>query len=411
MNLGAPAGVGLHGPDLVGENMRKTWVFLGLLAAACGGGGGGRRSGGDGRYYEATVVRQGDLKPEHFKALAQQLPRMLDDTPVLIEDAQGRQTLTPAAKLRPAAQQALYIVLTSGDDNAQEFDLRVRMADDRRVPVTVRRAPGGGFIVREGAIGERLARGKGEGLQARYGIGPLAEQGAEWTPRAREVLDLTLDALDPTERKVLEGMPFIRRVRGDDPSHGALYHQTNCQAEIFLYDSALKSDTDQFVGEPESPLPTSTRTLLHEVGHALHQRPGRVAWCNLERRMKSINDRVAASNARGERFNRDQASLSGPDRKRELAAIEAEQKDIAADRKAFDRETAEARELVEGGPLLESYRKVLGKHSAVTRYGETSIKESFAESYSLYRADPAALKRLLPDVFAYFERGQHLSTR
>lgn len=385
----------------------------GLLAAAAllGACGGGAGTPGKGRYYEATVIRQGDLQPEHFQALAQQLPGMLDDTPILLEDARGRMTAVPATKLSPAVQQALFIVLTSGDDDAQEFDLRVRLADARRVPVSVRRAPAGGFIVREGDAGERVARGKGEGLQARYGIGPLVEQGAAWTPAAREVLELTLEVLEPAERAVLEGMPFIRQPRGEDPSHGALYHQTNCQAEILFYDSALKSDTDQFVGEPEAPLPASARALLHEVGHALHQRPGRVAWCNLERRQKTLNERIAASNERGERFNREQQSLSGLDRQREIAAIEAEQRAINDDRAAFEREAAEARSLVQTGPLLESYWKAHGTRPAITRYAETSPKESFAESYSLYRADPAALKRLLPDVFAYFERGDHLLTR
>jgi hypothetical protein len=60
------------------------------------------------------------------------------------------------------------------------------------------------------------------------------------------------------------------------------------------------------------------------------------------------------------------------------------------------------------GPVLEAYGKALGKASPPTVYGETSAKESFAESFSLYRADPAALKRLLPQVYDFFARGGHL---
>ncbi len=210
------------------------------------------------------------------------------------------------------------------------------------------------------------------------------------------------------ERAVLAGLPFIRQPRGDDPAHGALYRQVDCDAEILFYDSALKSDTDQFVGEPEAPLPASARTLLHEVGHALHQRPGRLAWCALERHERGLNERIQKANDRAERFNRGQGELSESDRQREFAAIEAEERAINDDRAAFEREATEARGADAEGPALAGYRRALGAASPPTAYGETSPTESFAESYSLYRADPAALRRLLPAVFAYFERGEHL---
>jgi hypothetical protein len=37
-----------------------------------------------------------------------------------------------------------------------------------------------------------------------------------------------------------------------------------------------------------------------------------------------------------------------------------------------------------------------------------SLGESFAESFSLFRSDPAALRRLLPRVHAFFAAGEHL---
>jgi hypothetical protein len=389
----------------MGRNGRGvSALLLAMVVAGCGGGGGRA----NGRYYEAAVVAQRDLKPEHFQALVQELPKRLGKRPVFLEDAAGRQTPTSPAKLSPAAKQALYIVLETGTAASQEWDLRIRLADDRRVPVTVRRAPGGGFILRQGDVGEKLARGQGKDLPQRYGIGVLVEQGAEWTPRAREVLDLALDALEDRERKVLAAIPFIRRVRGEDPAHGALYKQTDCKAEIFLYDSALRSDSDQFVGEPEAPVATSVRTVLHEVGHAIHQRPGRVAWCAVERKERELRDRIGAVNARGQKFNREQRSLSAKDRDREIAALEAEQRALEGQKDALERQAAAARRVMDRGPVLEAYGKALGKASPPTVYGETSAKESFAESFSLYRADPAALKRLLPQVFDFFARGGHL---
>lgn len=389
---------------------RGWWLAgaLALAAVALGGCGGGNGRRSDGRYYETAVVAQRDLKPQHFQALKVELPKRLGKRPIFLEDAAGRPTPTPLDRLGPAAQQALYIVLETGSTASLEWDLRVRLADDRRVPVTVRRAAGGGFVVRQGDVGEKLARGQGNDLPQRYGIGALVEQGAEWTPRAREVLDIALDTLDDRERKVLAAIPFIRRVRGDDAAHGALYKQTDCKAEIFLYDTALRSDAEQFVGEPEAPVATSVRTLLHEVGHAIHQRPGRVAWCAVERKEREIGEKVEALNRRAQAFNRGQRSLSAKDREREIAAIEAEQKALEGEKSAFERQVAEARTIMARGPVIAAYDKVIGRASPPTAYGETSEKESFAESYSLFRADPAALKRLLPQVHDFFARGGHL---
>ena len=61
------------------------------------------------------------------------------------------------------------------------------------------------------------------------------------------------------------------------------------------------------------------------------------------------------------------------------------------------------------GPVIRAYRKALVGRRGPTRYGRTSIHESFAESFALYRGDPAALQRILPRVYRWFEQGGHLN--
>lgn len=378
-----------------------------LLVAGCGGG--GKR--GDGPYYGATILKQSDLSPAEFKALDQELPKRLGKTALLREDARGQTSPVELGKLSAGAKIALYLALRSGEDGWAEIDVRIRLADDRRVPVSIRRGAKHTLIVREGDVGERLARGHGENLQARYGIGPLREAGVAWSPRAKEVLDLALDAVDERERKVIAGVPFIRQPRGEDPAHGAIYHQDGCKAEIFFYDGALKADADQFVGEPESPLPTSVRTLLHEIGHALHERPGRLLACDLERRQKAFNDRIADLNRRAAAFNRDQRKMAAKAAKAAYADLQADQKALKKERDDLEDLADDLEADMKKGPVIAAYLKALGKASPPTAYAETSGRESFAESYSLYRTDPAALKRLLPKVYAFFEAGGHLPAR
>jgi hypothetical protein len=58
-------------------------------------------------------------------------------------------------------------------------------------------------------------------------------------------------------------------------------------------------------------------------------------------------------------------------------------------------------------PLLTAYQALLGEDDWPTLYGRTSIDESFAESFAIFKTDPEALKRVLPKVFDWFEAGKH----
>ena len=401
------------------RRIRLALLLSAPLATACGGPAHQHRKvraanhsaagGVGGTFYAATVLKQADITPDQFKAVEQSLPKKLSEHTLLLEDAKGNTRPVEVKDVEAAGKLALYYALTSGEDGWSEIDVRIRLADDRRVPVSLWRGDGDNLKIRIGPVGEKLARGHGDDLQDRYGIGPLREAGATWSPRAREVLDLALDAVADRERKILAGIPFIRQPRGVDPAHGALYHQVNCAADIFFYDNALHADGDQFVGEPESPLPSSVRTLLHEVGHALHQRPSRAAMCKLEKEEAAFNARVAEYNHRADTLNREQGKMSAKERQHETDWLKTETKEIAADRKSVEEHAKEAKLMAKEGPVLESYLHALGDETPPTAYAETSPAESFAESYSLYRTDPAALKRLLPAVFEYFERGEHLN--
>ena len=57
-------------------------------------------------------------------------------------------------------------------------------------------------------------------------------------------------------------------------------------------------------------------------------------------------------------------------------------------------------------PVLEQFDQVRGQ-TGFTAYGRWNSDEAFAEAFSLYRADPAACKRISPPVFAYFDSGRH----
>jgi hypothetical protein len=203
------------------------------------------------------------------------------------------------------------------------------------------------------------------------------------------------------EAKVLKGISLIRYRRAKDGNKGALYWQRNCKAEIRVYNRAFESDRWQFVGSPYQPYPSSTRTVLHEVGHAIHNRPSREAFCKYERQSNELKARIATYNAATRKANRTRNRKAIQRLSMEAKRIQKTKRDVTA-------LGHRAVRLAERGPVIAAYAKVIGSRSAPTAYGRTSIRESFAESFSLYRADPSALRRLLPRVSKWFHRGGHL---
>jgi len=59
--------------------------------------------------------------------------------------------------------------------------------------------------------------------------------------------------------------------------------------------------------------------------------------------------------------------------------------------------------------LLARFARVQGARAGITTYGARAIGESFAESFSLFHADPAVLQRCQPAVYDWFAAGHHLA--
>ena len=362
------------------------------------------------RYYDTTSVGHAALSPAAMAVTRSKLAERLKSDGVWLETADGQRSVTSVHALPPAGVHAMWIAVTAGDADAVEADRFIHVADSGFVPVTVRREDSS-WVVQIGATNATGPRGSGAGLQERWGIGPLDVDGVAWSDEAREAVDLSLGRLSREERGVLAGVPFVRKAvapaAGDGPhAVGARYSGRNCDARIFVFDAAFRGDRVSFVGEPGAPLHDNVRTLLHEYGHAIHKRPSRVAICRVDGDLPLIQERQRAFNARVAAFNHVPASARS-------AATSAS---ILEEREALERDTASferrQRAAVEGmnadGPVLEAYARVIGNDSAPTRYGAVSLGESFAESFSLFRSDPAALRRLLPRVHAFFAAGEHL---
>ena len=347
-------------------------------------------------YYETTAIQHKPVHGKHRSALVSVVKGLAQKGQLSRRDAQGKtQRVSPAqvAKLNLGILRAIQIFATT-ERRGAEADLIIRVGKGKRIPVSI-------TVDMKGHILFESAQRLKPAPDGKTWI-PLFKNGnAKWTKAHRRALRIAMNQLSPAEAKVLKAMAIIRYKRSKDGRKGALYLQKNCTAEIRVYNRSFDADRWQFVGSAFQPLPSSTRTVLHEVGHAIHNRPSRTAFCQYEKKLKTLQSRIRTYNATVKKARRT--------RNRKLAAkLAGESKALERLKQEVKRQGELALKLAERGPVIDAYSRVIGGQSAPTAYGKSSIRESFAESFSLYRSDKAALKRLLPNVYRWFRNQGHL---
>ena len=239
-------------------------------------------------------------------------------------------------------------------------------------------------------------------LRRRFGIGRLDGGAGRWSPRERQSLERALALLSDRELAQIRGLELRREIRPRRvlPVKGAcgLTVVEGTERWIELYDCAFRDDDIVFVGSPRAPERASVRLILHEIGHAIASAP--------------VHD-----------FNRALQELADDGKKTSAEYLETRAHALAADRRALDeiavrlgkvaaRLQALAKRLAgvhATGPAVTAFGRVPGAASGITSYGRAGPAEAFAEAFSLFRADPEALRRVSPEALEFFQRGEHLT--
>jgi hypothetical protein len=225
--------------------------------------------------------------------------------------------------------------------------------------------------------------------------------------------------LTPPELELLDALPFGRQRVGPDPNHAGLYTR-NEQArggEILLFDLAF-ADSDSYVGGRERADPYAVYVILHEIGHAIAKLYRERLLLQHRKDIATYNELVENVNRGVAEYNRGQQVLA-----RDTAMKPAERRDLERRQAALDgdisrlkRTLARARrqlgkmEKMAAGPtpMEQRYAALPRALAGPTPYGRTDVSESFAESFALFHVDPDSLRRIAPEVHAWFASGEHL---
>jgi hypothetical protein len=249
---------------------------------------------------------------------------------------------------------------------------------------------------------QRPAPGDAE-LRRRFGIGRLDGGEGVWSAAERQSLERALALLSDRELAQIRGLELRResRPRRPLPFKGAcgLTVVEGDERWVEIYDCAFRNDDIVFVGSPKAPELDSVRLILHEVGHALASAPVR----DFNRDVLRLADDGKET---GAAYLVLRAGASAAEQ-HALDEIAAPLPKVAQRLQALAKLTGEAHS---AGPAVTAFSRVPGAASGITSYGRTSPAEAFAEAFSLFHADPDALRRVSPEALAFFERGGHLAS-
>jgi hypothetical protein len=351
-----------------------------------------------GKHYDATVVRHAPITQGQKSAIIADILSRIGGGKVIIKNRKRSQTITPSAKrlsrLHLAMLGGLRIALLSSSRGA-EMDIMVRIKGQNPTPVQIIWQVNGNLVMESGTPTTFPARKHGT-LNLKFTNGS-----DRWSAIEKAHVREALALLSPQELAVMQKIP-LRRERNKRVSKwakGGLYEQKGCYAKIRMYSSAFAGRHLKFSGEPKRPRSKTISTILHEVAHALHHAPSRQAYCRLDKRNRSFEKRVR-------RYNQ---AIKNTNVNAQRAQLERERAWIETESKTLQRLMTKADALSRMGPVLAAFKRQLGNRKGPTVYGATALEETFAEAFSLFHSDRAALTRIWPDVTTWFVQNKHLT--
>lgn len=411
-------------------------LLLGLSAPAMAQGAPGEHDGpatnampaADQPYYAVGIMLSPNREPLSADFEAKNLKTFLKQrglTELVFVDSKGRRWRVLGSEPAPRlAMKELPPVVMVGiidaikrEQPGVETDLLLRERNGWRTPMSLTWELDGRvevFVGRERELTYPPGPSEEE-VEARFGVRLEVQEGAEWEPVSLGILAEGLARLDAEELECVRDVPIVRAakaaVRSRSSFAAGVYTFNLGHAELQLF--ALDQDRARtvFFGSPLDPVPVDVRLVVHELGHA-------VAGARWRRQMWAILPLVEPVMWRDDEGR---VGIRAPDDwEAWLArALEAEPESLAPEERgwlalhaagwtpahldAFRVQMSEPRE------VERAFAELVGERWMPSRYATSDLAETFAEFYAYWKVDPAAMRRVYPDIVEMFDSGAHLA--
>lgn len=172
---------------------------------------------------------------------------------------------------------------------------------------------------------------------------------------------------------------------------------------ITIFDLAFTESATRF-GVPGKVYNKTINSIVHEIGHAIDTRKVQTGLVASEKAKTDFKAKFGQYETTKDNYSGFPLSQQG-EFNRMLAAAQAPVTGESESGHKWQAGAGGKDELVQDPAARTKFRDAAAKDGTarLTPYSEQAWEEFFAESFALYRTDPATLKRLRPNIFTFFE--------
>jgi len=226
-----------------------------------------------------------------------------------------------------------------------------------------------------------------------------------------EALRAAISLVPAAHLAAVSGLKFARKgVDDKDPKVAGRYFPK--QHRIVMYDKAFAAADVEFV-EGGVAASFATRSIVHEIGHAVDLRQLQKAYEDLEAATQAVNDAAGTFTSAAEKKRYDDAVKAEAAAAKKLkearsrSGTKTVEKAPPKGQKQDPTAAKEYEDVIGTAPGDNAFRQAVKRDGKdVSSYAEEDWQESYAEAYSLFITTPTQLKAIRPATYDYFVKNQ-----
>jgi len=195
----------------------------------------------------------------------------------------------------------------------------------------------------------------------------------------------------------VQGLRFTRATAGKKPTEAGHYDQKTHQ--IVMFDRAFGA-TDVVSVQGGVAASYATRSIVHEIGHAVDLRRLQQAYEDVDQATRAVDAASGKFTSAAQKKTYDDAVKAETAAKSRLKAARSR-----SGSKTVETSPKNYEDVIGTDVDKNAFRAAVKKDGKdVSKYGEEDWQESYAEAYSLFVTTPDQLRAIRPATYDYFTK-------